>query len=397
MSSPRSIVFVSLERWDHIWRRNQFLCAGLARRGWKIIFVEPARDVTYAIRSRTWSELQRGSSRPGDGTQGVMLARPNKWMPSSLGIGRRVNEWAMTRRVMRSMRDLDDQSPVLWINDHSAVGLVDRIKHGRLIYDVTDDWTSFQVEPAVMRRISDQDRQLCQRADAVIVCSEKLQQMKREQAGERVHLIPNGVEVKHYLQVDDPASAPAEAQSWPQPVFMYTGTVHPQRLDVELTLQIATRMTRGTIVLLGPQLLSVADRQRLLATGRVVLKDAVAYRDLPAWMSAAKAFVVPHLRSEFVESLNPIKLWEYLAAGKPIVSSDVPGFREQSEVVRIARSAVEFSSMMEAALEEGEALKDRRRAIAAENAWEQRIDCVEEILSGKSVDRGNARKDVIRV
>jgi glycosyltransferase involved in cell wall biosynthesis len=394
----KSILFVSLERWDHVWRRNQFLCAGLAARGWKIVFIEPARDVTYAIRSGTWAELRSGEGRPGDGTPGVVLARPSKWMPSSLGVGRCVNEWTLTRCVRKAMKQAGEESPVLWINDHNAAGLADRISHQKLIYDVTDDWTSFQVAPGVMQRIREQDRRLCERADAVIVCSQKLQRMKQESAAGRVHLIPNGVDASHYLAVDDASAVPAEARAWEQPVLMYTGTVHPQRLDVELTVGIAQRMTRGTMVLIGPQLLGAEDRERLLSTGRLVLKDAVAYRKLPSWMAAARAFVVPHLQSEFVESLNPIKLWEYLAAGKPIVSTDVPGFREQVNVVSIANSAEEFVAAVEASLSEPAELRERRRAIAARNSWQERIDRVEELLNGtKMFDQAEIRKDVIRV
>ena len=87
--------------------------------------------------------------------------------------------------------------------------------------------------------------------------------------------------------------------------------------------------------------------------------------------------IVPHQRTEFMESLNPIKLWEYLAAGKPIVSTDVAGFRDYPQWVRLANDAPAFVAACRAALgeigtDEGEKLKRQRRAEAAAHSWTAR-------------------------
>ncbi|MEJ5298848.1 MAG: hypothetical protein WHZ52_12520, partial [Armatimonadota bacterium] len=76
--------------------------------------------------------------------------------------------------------------------------------------------------------------------------------------------------------------------------------------------------------------------------------------------------------------------WEYLAAGKPIVSTDVAGFRDYPELVRIARSADDFLRACLEALEEGDELKERRREEAARHSWDARLDAVEAVISGLS-------------
>jgi teichuronic acid biosynthesis glycosyltransferase TuaH len=385
--SERRIVFVSLERWDHIWRRNQFVCAELARRGWRILFVEPARDVSYAARSGTWSELQRvkpDASVP----RGITRVRPTKLMPNSLSIGRAVNRrlWVSAVRSARwALRWTEPE--VWWINDHSAANAALVQKRSRLVYDITDDWTAFEGSKALIKRTRADDAALCAGADAVIVCSQRLFELKQgivKPGG--LHLIPNGVDVDHYAPTRDPATiVPAVASAWPKPVYLYTGTVHPQRVDVELVDQVARRMTSGSLVFLGPNCLSKSDRERLTATGRVVFHDAVPYAEIPRWMSAASSLIVPHRTTAFVESLNPIKLWEYLASGKPIVSTDVAGFRVFGDLVSIAQDAEEFATELTECADESPALAMRRVDVARENSWRSRVDQVERILVGDTV------------
>src|SRR5207245_1179743 len=99
-------------------------------------------------------------------------------------------------------------------------------------------------------------------------------------------------------------------------------------LDQSAAAGRRTRAQDGALVFIGPAFLSEAERARLTATGRVHLVGAVPYMQLPAYMRAMDVCIMPHRMTAFTESLNPIKLWEYLAAGKPIVSTDVAGFRD---------------------------------------------------------------------
>jgi glycosyltransferase involved in cell wall biosynthesis len=98
-------------------------------------------------------------------------------------------------------------------------------------------------------------------------------------------------------------------------------------------------------------------------------------------MRAIDVCVVPHRMTAFTESLNPIKLWEYLAVGKPIVSTDVAGFRDYSHLVRIARTANEFVAAMTEAQAEGLSRVEERRAVAREHSWRRRVDAIEAVIA----------------
>lgn len=368
------LVFVSLEDWDDVWRRNQFVCATLARRhpAMRILFVGRPRNLSHAVRKRRWSEVRGPGTTTVPGLGNVTVTRPWKLLPDTLAVGRAANAVLFRRHVRRAMRRLRFVRPLLWINDHAAVHLAGHLGERGVVYDVTDDWAEIDQPVAVKRRTIEQDADLCRTADAVIVCSQRLYDLKRPLA-RATHLIPNGVDAGHYRAVDGPPAA-----AWPGPVLGYTGTVHPDRVDVELLAAVARRWP-GSVVLIGPDHLRPADRAKL-ALPNVTVVGPVAYADVPAYMAGFDACIVPHRVSAFTESLNPIKLWEYLAAGKPIVSTAVAGFRDYPDVVRLADGPDAFLAACEAAVAEGATGREARRAIAAGHSWDRRVDQVEAVL-----------------
>ena len=384
------IAFVSLEVWDDVWRRNQFLCAGLARRNLDrtILFVTPPRDLSHALRKGRWRELRPRPDWSPPGLPNVVVTTPAKLLPNSLAAGRAANGRLLRRHVRGEMRRLRIKRPTLWINDHATGHLVGRLGEVGVVYDITDDWTAFDGPAALRERTRRQDAELCRDADATIVCSQRLYDLKTTLVPDaaRLHLIPNGVDAAHYAGVldGDAGPPPDGAEQWQRPVLGYVGTVHPERVDVSLVETIARRLGelgRGSVVLVGPDHLRPEQRKRLADTGRVHLVGPVAYADVPRHMARFDVLVTPHVVSDFTESLNPIKLWEYLAAGRPVVSTDVAGFRDYPRHVRIAGDAASFVAAALASLDEPREAAEARRAEAARHSWDERLDCVEAVLN----------------
>jgi len=380
----QDLIFVSMENWDDIWRRNQFLCAGLARRfpDRKILFVGLPINVTNDIRRGRLPNLnQTDSAVPG--LPSITLTRPLKLLPDTLGWGRRLNETLFRRHVRAAARRLGMQSPILWLNPHSAVHMAGQMGESQVIYDITDDWATLTQSPALTKLTIAQDAALCRRADAVLVCSERLYEMKQSLT-ERLYLIPNGVDADHYKSVlDGTGPLPSPADGWAKPVLGYTGTIHPDRVDVPLVEALAKRFPAGTIALVGPNMLAGEDRQRLAACGNVVLTGPVPYAEVPEIMRAFDVCITPHRVTPFTESLNPIKLWEYLAAGKPIVATPVAGFRDYPQLVHLASDANGFELAVESALTEDPAAGEARRSEARRHSWNSRLDQIVEVMDSK--------------
>ena len=377
------IIFVSLENWDDVWRRNQFLCAAYARRypDAKIMFVGLPRDLSGLARRGRFREMRGSADWSPPGLPNITVTVPPKLLPNALTAGRRVNEALMRSHVQKAAERLGVQSPLLWLNPHSAVHMAGHMGEQAVIYDITDDWISPTQDASVAALIQAQDAALCARADAVIVCSEKLFEMKRSLA-HRLVLIPNGVEAGHYASVlNKSLPLPAETAQWPHPVFGYTGTLHPDRVDVPLIEKFARGLGSGTVALIGPNHLTPEDMARLALVPNVRLIGPQPYERLPEFMRSFDVCITPHRVTAFTESLNPIKLWEYLAAGKPIVSTNVAGFRDYPQYVRIAADTNEFACQCEAALTEDASLGKTRQAEASRHSWESRLDAVEAVMA----------------
>ena len=404
----RDLIFVSLEPWDEIWRRNQFLCAELAQRfpSHRLLFVARPLFLPFLLRSFLRSTKSSGARlatlrasvknrfRPVQGHPNLSVYTPLKWFPNPLPGARAWNEASMMRGIRRAAKQAGVRDPLLWLNPHDAGFLIDHLGERGVVYDITDDWELAAPDGPARTRIADEDRALCRRADLTVVCSQALFD-SRKKVARRLLLLPNGVNADHYARTSqsDPrppgrfsldgtfaptssgvsvasnstataptATAPTSGSNatpgiggkeWPRPVFGYTGSLHRERIDLELVKQLAERFSRGSIVIVGPQHWSDGSLARALQKHpNLHAPGAVAYASIPEVMARFDVCIVPHLRSEFVESLNPIKLWEFLACGKPIVSTDVAGFRDFPGLVRLAKDAPAFLEACREALQE---------------------------------------------
>ncbi len=322
------LVVVSLEAWDEVWRRNQYLVAGLLRDDpeRRVLFVEPAVDTPHALltehRLRRGRGLRAGPDLDGAGTGRLHLLEPTKPWPRRLDAGYE-HRWATG--VLGAVDRLGLTDPLLWVNDTMGAELLDQVAWPTL-YDITDDWLAADRPPAEHARLVRQEGALLERATTVVACSPRLVETKG--TGRPVELVPNGVDLAAYT-----APGPRPADLPPGPVALYAGTVHPDRVDVDLVERTALALRdTGRVVLLGPALLGADDQRRLERAGALLLgarpADAV-----PGYLVHADLLLVPHVVTAFTASLDPIKRYEYAAAGRPVVSTPVPGFTHGNAVV----------------------------------------------------------------
>ncbi len=366
------LIFVSMENWDEVWRRNQFLCSSLARRfpDRKILFVGMPWDVTRHLRRGTLRELRKPITWKIPALPNITVAHPLKFFPESFKIGQWLNEWISRIQLRRTARRLRMKQPLLWLNPHSAVHMAGEMGERAVIYDITDDWSLTPCFSEKLReRIKEQDTKLCGLADLVIVCSDDLYRT-RKQACRRILLLPNGVNVEHYSK----ALPAAEPDGLQRPVFGYTGTLHPDRTDVSLIAALADAFPEGTVMLVGPNHFTSRENEILASRRNVVMPGAAPYAQIPEIMNRFDVCIVPHVETPFTESLNPIKLWEYLASGKPIVSSNIAGFRDYAHLCKIASGTEEFVKACQLALRENGSQRAERMSEARRNTWESRVD-----------------------
>jgi hypothetical protein len=290
-----------LEAWDDTWRRNQHFAAQLVRQGLvrELLFIEPP---VLGDRGRSWQP-----------EPGIQVVRP------ALLIPKRYGGLTLVGRLLRAgrLRSVD----VLWVND-PQLGVHCLSPGRRAVYDVTDDWRTFDQPEHILRRIVAAEDRLAETARTV-VCSEVLADRWAERYGSRPPVVQNAVDLEAF------ARAVPIALEGQGPHLGYVGTLHGQRLDLPLVLELADRTT-GTVHLVGPNALEPSELKPLEAHPRVVLHGPVPAADVPAWMKAMDVLLCPHLVNDFTLSLDAIKSHEYLAPGRPVVTTASSGFQALS-------------------------------------------------------------------
>jgi GT2 family glycosyltransferase/glycosyltransferase involved in cell wall biosynthesis len=313
----RGLVVCSLEAWDEVWRRNQFLVRELLalEPDRRVLFVEPPFDWLVAARTRR-GQRHRGL-RPVEEEGRVVRFQPGKVLPRLLGP---FADRSLERQVRRAVGALGFVEPALWVNDPSWAGLARR-SGWPVLYDMTDDWLRAGLTPRQHRRIAEAERWLFGHAHAVVVCSEELRRSRADARPDAV-VIPNAVDAEHFRR---PRPRPEDLPV--PPCLVYVGTLHEDRLDLDLLEALAERLPEATLVLVGPNALAPASAERLRRHPNVALLGPRPYAEVPAYLQHAEVVVVPHVVSPFTESLDPIKAYECLAVGRPVVATPVAGFR----------------------------------------------------------------------
>ncbi len=212
------------------------------------------------------------------------------------------------------------------------------------------------------RRVGERGRRVCAVSAALL---------ERIQPRGPAALVPNGVDPELWRA---PAAAPDWWRALPAPRLLYVGTLD-SRLDVEAVRAIARAWPQGTVALVGP----VADSAHLLpllAEPNVVGHDSVTREQVAALACAADVCLLAHRRTSLTEAMSPLKLYEYLASGSPIVATDLEPVRAVEGPVFRVPPGGDFVAATRDALAAGRLADEERQRLIAANSWSGRSAAV---------------------
>lgn len=284
-------------------------------------------------------------------------------IPPAGPIGRRVQLFALRRQVLRACRTLGLSGPaVTWFSVPVCAPLLGTLGDERSILYYQDRYDAFSHVDGDYLRACLAD--LARRCDIAVASAEGLAEDLR-QLGAEPHLVPHGVDAERFS--GDPAP-PSDLAALPRPLVGYVGLLDDY-LDLDLFTSVADRMTDGTVVVVGRENTDVA---ALRAHPRVALLGARPYDSIPAYLSAFDCCLVPFAINRLTVGVNPIKLREYLAAGRPVVSTPMPEVLQYGDVVRIADGSDAFATAVLDLLKasDDETAVRRRRDRVADESWD---------------------------
>lgn len=353
-------LFFSLIDWHFRIQRPQHLAAEMAAAGHRVFYL--SSELVEHPHPGFRIEALGGEGRlfqvrlHGSGSPSIYYSTPRRKIEAQLGAGLvSLLEWAQSSRVVLLV-----QHP-FWLSVARAVppGAVCR----KLIYDCMDYHEGFDTFADSLRQA---ERELIQTADLTVVTSVWLRDFVAPNA-RRVALVRNAAEFAHF------ATPPADPYRDPggRPVIGYYGAL-AEWFDVDLVRAVAERFSDALVLLLGHDQAHVQRALGDLPNVRFI--GEVSYGDLPQYLHGFDVCLLPFRILPLTLATNPVKLYEYLSAGKPVVSVDLPEARECAGLVHVAAETEAFLAQVRQALASrgDRAAVAERQAYAASQTWRER-------------------------
>ncbi|MBN2171837.1 MAG: glycosyltransferase [Candidatus Krumholzibacteriota bacterium] len=361
--AARDLIYFSPIPWRGLHQRPQH-CADLLAAGRRLLFVEPVTLHGEAPPpregDRDWLALP---VLPVNARQSVLrgLALAGDALPPL----RRAVEARQARLLARRCDRLGLREPVLLFGHPELSHLRRLFPDSPVVYDHMDDVLRFVPRPDRMRRIL---AALVAEADLVNATSRRLAEQMEALGAQRLLRQGNGVEWERFA-VGVAPPPPPELASLPVPRAVYTGSV-AEWFDLELLFEVARRLPDVSFPVVGPLRPSLLKRvERAPANLRFIGQRP--YAQVPAWLAGAQAALIPFVRNALTEAVDPVKLYEYLAAGLPVVATPFsPELADLAGGVFLAETAEAFAAALRRVLD-APPPPGRLRELAAPRRWER--------------------------
>lgn len=409
MLKGESIVCLSITPWEtHLPSSGHYLMREFARDN-RVLFVDRPLSVKDLWTHRQNPEMAARASRTlrrAPPLRSWEIAGRDGWVltpPATLPInglesgalyggGFAANARLLRRSVREAMKDLDMRAPILWISYElpMGAGLVGTLGERLSVYHCFDE---VQGEPYLARHGPDLEDILFARCDVVFASSRKLAQDRQARRPDILY-VPNGVDFASFHQAMDPRlDVPPEIRAIPFPRIGYLGNLE-SRVDYALIERVALARPDWSFVLVGPS--EGFWREKLAILSKLANVYVLGKRPpdaAPAILKGFDAAIIPFVRSPQTEAIYPLKLNEYLAAGKPVVMTPFASLREFEDLAWVASGAGDFIAALEEALRPTDEETLRRRwRVAQENDWAGRATVIGQVLAQRLSMRPKGRR-----
>jgi UDP-galactopyranose mutase len=324
------LVCLSHLRWDFVYQRPQHLMSRFARDRRVFFFEEPL--------------FGEGPARleVGERSGGVRVAVPH--LPA--GLPPEKAEAAQRDLLHQLLADHGITDYVLWYYTPMALGFTDDLEPAAVVYDCMDELSLFRgAPPALLER----EARLLQKADLVFTGGQSLYEAKRERHP-AVHAFPSSIDADHFGKARRPQPEPPDQAALPHPRLGYFGVID-ERIDLDLVAAVADARPDWQLVMVGPVV--KIDPGSLPRRANLHYLGMKAYDDLPFYLAGWDVALMPFARNESTRFISPTKTPEYLAGGRPVVSTpirDVVRPYGELDLVEIAEEPAAFVAAAERAL-----------------------------------------------
>lgn len=300
------------------------------------------------------------------------------------------NRWMLRRQIPCAMNRLKFHDVIAWCYSPHCAWILDAVRPAKIVYHMVDDLSAAPGAEAQALRSAEEE--LLRRADHVFCTEETLCERAR-----RIHpgalLMDNVADYEHFSRGEASRLSPEGRRALeairarPAPRILFSGNLTPHKVDFDLLDEIARRRADWSLILIGPLWEGLDPPEsygRLRERPNVLFTGLAAYADLPPLLHAADVLFIPYSINAATRHVSPLKFFEYLGTGKPIVATPLPSLKSYKDLAMIApqskdapASAEAFIEGIERALRQpssGDEGTRRRIEEARRHTWSQRLE-----------------------
>lgn len=389
----KEVVCISSTNWYPIPTRKQQVMSRLPD-DYEILYVEPPITVISPLKDSSMAfkltAFLKGAIPVKDN---IKVYSPPPILPfgNIYGWLNKINQWWLSLFIKRQLQKNNMTKPLVWTYMPNSLDLVKTLPQEGLIYDCVDEHSEYQgfINKEQMLHM---ERQLIEACDLFFVTAQGLYETKSKY-NPNTYLIPNGANFQLFNKADqEDTPVAAEIASLPSPIIGFIGVIQ-EWIDLKLIEKVAKDNRDGSVVLIGPVGAGI-DVSSLQALPNVHLLGKKKPAELPNYIKAFDVCLNPFRQSALTKNVSPLKFYEYLATGKPIVTVDMPAIHQFADCVLIAKDDDDFlQKVKQAVAEDSRELKEKRIARGRESSWENKVA---EMLALKEKMIGEVNHEKIR-
>jgi glycosyltransferase involved in cell wall biosynthesis len=302
-----------------------------------------------------------------------------------------LNNVLLRKQILSVCKLIGIKRPILWVENLRAADMLDWFDSRLIIYHVSDLFTESRYI-VNKQKLQERENRVIDKSNLLICVSKSIHNVKSAKHA-NVHYLPHGVDYKLFREATEKRESAEEVIHIKRPIAGYFGTMTANN-DIELIEWCARRLPEVSFVLAGQ--ITSGDYSELSSISNVHLIGKIPYEKIPSLCASFNVCMLQWKMSKWIEYCNPLKMFEYMASGKPIVSVPIKEAMKYSDIISIAYSKEQFAGAIRWELLNDTPERVRRRiAIAREHSWDNHIIEISQLIINTMATQGQENKEAL--
>jgi len=386
------IIYLSLERISQEYLWDSALVALPLAKITPVLFFEPPWEAILGIikNFRKWRQkcrLEKSVIKKRDIPSNMRIVRLYSFLPwgwTNRWVSK-INRLFVLLQIKWHIRKYPVEKRILLTYWRDSAELLKKISAHRCIHHCQDEIAGFPwPSEEARKRAKEKEAKVAKIVDLVLVTSPTLVE-PMSVYNKNVKILANDVVDFEFFNKDLRMPPPEELESLRRPLIGYVGNLSRFKQDFDLIENISTRLPDWSFVIIGPCMVDVKDYSDLPHNNNIIYLGSRMHEEVPRYVAAFDVGIIPNKNNLYNQHSFPMKFFEYLALGKPVVATDMPALKPYEKYVYIAKNPDDFVNYLKLALKEDSPGKQKERIqFAAAHSWQDRGPKILDLLCDTS-------------